>query len=351
MFRQSALLNFLIHRAHKHGWIAVFFIMLTCNLAFAQSLDKSITPFDVQALSKANQAQSDNSASNSASVDLAYGAFQRGYYITAFQEAMKRVNANALDAPAMTLVGELYAEGLGIKKNSEEALRWYRLACLQNNREACFAEALLYLQGNGVTQNKVEAKTLFEKAASQDHAGAWYNLGVMALEGEGANPQPDFVRAAMSFTKGAELGDMDAAYSLAILYKEGRGVEKNLAAAEKWLHIAADGKNISAEVEYAIMLFRNNEAKGENADPSVDVRAARYLIEAASRHNPVAENRLARLFAAGRGVPKDYIASAKWHVLARASGIEDAWLDGILNSLSPQDKDRVEAAVSREIGP
>src|SRR5690349_25063785 len=36
--------------------------------------------------------------------DFAFGAYQRGYYLTAFAEATKRVNANA-DPRSMTLLG------------------------------------------------------------------------------------------------------------------------------------------------------------------------------------------------------------------------------------------------------
>src|SRR5262249_6273356 len=45
--------------------------------------------------------------------DLVYGAFQRGYFLTAFALATNRVT-NAADAKAMTLLGELYANGLGV---------------------------------------------------------------------------------------------------------------------------------------------------------------------------------------------------------------------------------------------
>ena len=45
--------------------------------------------------------------------DLAFGAFQRGLYLTAFQIAMSRAQRG--DAASSTLVGRLYAEGLGVK--------------------------------------------------------------------------------------------------------------------------------------------------------------------------------------------------------------------------------------------
>ena len=47
-----------------------------------------------------------------ANVDLMFGAFQRGSYLTAMAEATKRVQQN--DPKAMTLLGELYAQGLGV---------------------------------------------------------------------------------------------------------------------------------------------------------------------------------------------------------------------------------------------
>jgi hypothetical protein len=47
-------------------------------------------------------------AARAAEPDLAFGAFQRGYFITAFAEATKRVEANG-DPKAMTLLAEIYA--------------------------------------------------------------------------------------------------------------------------------------------------------------------------------------------------------------------------------------------------
>ena len=50
-------------------------------------------------------------------LDLAYGAYQRGYYITALGEARKRLAANPNDGPAMTLIGQLFDQGLGVPTN------------------------------------------------------------------------------------------------------------------------------------------------------------------------------------------------------------------------------------------
>ena len=64
----------------------------------------------------------------------------------------------------------------------------------------------------------------------------------------------------------------------------------------------------------------------------------------------MAQNRAARLLANGRGMPADRVEAMKWHLLARAAGIKDEWLDGVLDKLSAAEADKVEAAVRRHVG-
>src|SRR5207344_1485458 len=88
--------------------------------------------------------------------DLAYGAYQRGYYLTAFQEATKRVNDKA-DPRAMTLLAELYANGLGVPNNDGEAAKWYKLAADRGDREAMFGLAMFRFRGRGGPQDRGES--------------------------------------------------------------------------------------------------------------------------------------------------------------------------------------------------
>jgi TPR repeat protein len=273
--------------------------------------------------------------------DLAYGAYQRGYYVTAFREAMARVKANEQDAPAMTLIGQLYSEGLTVKRDPTEAARWFKLASDRGDRQATFQLAVAAFEGSGIAKDKAYAKQLFEKAAAQGHPGALYNLGVMAVENNGV--VPDFAKAADLFRRAALGGDPDAAYSLGILYKQGKGVPHDDAQAAEWLKRAADDHNAAGMVEYAIMLF-NGEGIGRD-----ETAGAHLMLKAAARNNPVAQNRIARILAAGRGLPKDMIEAMKWHLLARAGGLKDGWLDSQLAGLSNQEKQAVEEAVRRYV--
>ena len=86
--------------------------------------------------------------------------------------------------------------------------------------------------------------------------------------------------------------------------------------------------------------------KGKSKD---EAAAARYFMKAASTNNPVAENRLARLYVVGRGVPRNMIEAMKWHLLARSAGLPDEWLDGQLSRLTPAERAAVDEAVRKHV--
>ncbi len=84
-------------------------------------------------------------AATPANADAAYGAYQRGYFLTAFFEATKRAETG--DVKSMTLLGELYAQGLGVGNNDQKAIEWYRLAAARGDRDAMFALAMFNIGG------------------------------------------------------------------------------------------------------------------------------------------------------------------------------------------------------------
>src|SRR6516165_7720662 len=85
-------------------------------------------------------------AASDPEADLAYGAFQRGYYMTAFALATRRVEEKN-DVKAMTLLGEMYANGFGIDRNDKKAAEWYQFAADRGDREAMFALGMFHLGG------------------------------------------------------------------------------------------------------------------------------------------------------------------------------------------------------------
>ena len=273
--------------------------------------------------------------------DVAFGAMQRGNFVTAFREAMKRIEANANDGPAMTIVGELYRDGLGVRTDPSEAARWYKLAADRGDVQGAYAYALANLQARGVKEDRATGKKFLEQAAARQHIGALYNLGLLAAE----EKEPQFAAAAQFFRRAADLGSPDAAYALGLLYKEGRGVSKNEKTAVEWLRRAAAEHLVAAQVELGVAYFN-----GEGVETNESL-AASYFRRAAAANNPIAGNRLARILAIGRGVEKDLVEAMKWHVLARAAGIDDEFLDSQLATLTQPQRLAVDEAVKKHVGP
>ena len=118
--------------------------------------------------------------------DDAYGAFQRGYYLTALSLALPR--AERADPAAQTLIAEIYAKGLGVAQNVARASSWFALAAKNGDRLAAFELGMLYLNGDGVPKNPGKAADLFKQAADKGYPPAQYNLALMHVDGVDASP-------------------------------------------------------------------------------------------------------------------------------------------------------------------
>ncbi|RFB78710.1 tetratricopeptide repeat protein [Methylovirgula sp. 4M-Z18] len=284
-------------------------------------------------------------ASTERAPDLVYGAYQRGNYQLAMREALKRLNRNANDTAAMTMLGQLALEGTGVKQDFTQAEHWFRLAANLGDREAQYALGSMLLQGRGVAKNRTEARAWFEKASAQEQAGALYNLGIMTIEDVTVNQAPttELLRAAQYFRRSARAGNSDAAYALAVFYQEGRGVSPDPVQAAEWMRQCAEAHNLNGMVEYAIMLFNGDGVAKDEA------KAAKLFLKAAWMDDPLAENRVARIYATGRGLPQDLIQAGKWHVLARTAGVADQWLDDTLKQLTPDQWAEVQTQVRKFI--
>ena len=102
-------------------------------------------------------------AGSAANIDLAYGAYERGFYLTAFNLATQRAAQN--DAAAMTLLGELYAQGLGVGHDDKKAADWYRLGAEHGDPNAMFSLAMFNMAGRGGLNDHTTAVKLLEQAA------------------------------------------------------------------------------------------------------------------------------------------------------------------------------------------
>jgi len=263
-----------------------------------------------------------------------FAAYQRGNYLEAKQLAEVRAEKNK-DARAMTLLGEIYGEGIGVARNPQKSLEWFQSAANAGDIQATFALGMAHLQGAGVPRNKDEAAKLFRRAADKGHAHAAYNLALLYLEGQ-VFPQ-DFAEAAKLMRVAADKDIADAQHALAIFYQEGKGVPKDLKESVNWLRRAARLDHIPATIELSIALFNGN---GTEKD---EVNAALAMRRAALKGNPLAQNRYARMLNAGRGVDKNVPEAMAWHLMARLQQVSDPMLDGVFGGLNEEEKKRAEA--------
>ncbi len=260
-------------------------------------------------------------------VDEAYGAYQRGYYLTALALALPRAEKD--DAAAETLIAEIYAHGLGVAVDLKRAASWYALADKNGDVAATFALGLLYQDGQGVPKNRAKAAELFKKAADAGYPEAQYNMALLYVEG--AFAEPNLQKAAQLMKSAAESGIAEARYNYGIMLTEGAGVAPNPAEGAKQIRMAAEAGLTEAQIEYATMRYM-----GDGVDRDVKDAAAWYK-RAANGGNPVAQNRYAKLLASGEGTDRDLQSAAMWRALARRQGLNDPELDDLLVAISKED--------------
>lgn len=265
-------------------------------------------------------------------VDEAYGAYQRGYFLTALDLALPRAEKG--DASAQTLIAEIFSKGLGVPENLVGAADWYEMASQNGDPLATFELAMLYQDGRGVEKDRKRAAELFQIAADAGNMSAKYNLGLLHVEGVYA--EPSLTKAAQLIGEAADSGITEARYDYAGMLAEGAGIAPDPKGAAEQLRRAAEDGLVAAQVEYATVLYLG---KGVPVDRAA---AASWYARAADGGNPVAQNRYAKLLAAGEGVALSLEDAAMYRALARRQGLKDPQLDKLLVSIGPAELARAE---------
>ncbi|SOC36956.1 hypothetical protein SAMN05892877_103297 [Rhizobium subbaraonis] len=269
-------------------------------------------------------------------VDDAYGAFQRGFYLTAMELALPRAQSG--DAAAQTLVAELFEQGLGVKRDRKQAAFWYKQSAEGGDPAGMFKYALLLMDGRQVERDRKKADEYMKRAADAGNSSAQFNYGQMLVAD---TPGENGLRAALPYyEKSAEQGIADAQYALSQLYSNLQGLPpEKTARAREWLLRAARAGYDTAQLDLGIWLV--NGVAGDR-----DYEAGfRWLKRAADGGNVVAQNRLAYLYINALGTRPDPVEAAKWFVLSRRAGLNDAGLeDFYLGLTDEQQKAAISAA-------
>lgn len=268
--------------------------------------------------------------------DAAYGAFQRGYYLTALNLAKPRAENG--DGAAQTLIAEIYARGLGVARDEKEAAKWYAKAAEQGIPEAQFQYALLLIDGRYVEKDEEKAYELMKAAADRGNHLAEFNFAQMVMNREFGFESTK--KAVAYYERAAEAGLADAQYAMSQVYANGIGGKPaDEAEARRWLELAARQNFDTAQLDLGTWLV---EGRGGKADPEAGFG---WLKQAAEGGNVAAQNRLAKLYRSGVGTEADPVAAAAWYVLARRAGLVDPSMEDFLQGLTEdQRKKAIEEA-------
>ena len=228
----------------------------------------------------------------------------------------------------MTLLGELYANGFGVANDDKKAAEWYKLAADRGDREAMFALAMFRFAGRGGPRDRDDGARLLAAAAKLGHAAAAYDLGLLYLEGQ-QFPQ-DFTRAAELFRTAARAGSPEAQYALATLYKEGRGVAKDpqeTATAAGRRRPGRQPRRDGRIRDRAVQRHRRRQGRDSGRRAAAEGRAARQPDRAEPPGAHAGER---------RGIAADPTEAVKWHLISKAGGDSDPYLDDFAGRQTPR---------------
>ncbi len=196
-----------------------------------------------------------------------------------------RALAEAGVARAQRELARLHASGRGVPRDPEAAVFWYRKAAENGDLPAMRALAGMLLAGEGTPRNPVAALGWYRLAAEKNDLSAMRRLGRLLVRGgEGIGADP------------------------------GTGIA--------WLRKAAERGHLSAQLDLAEALA----VRGRPGDAVAAARWYRRAIATLERDHRLGDARaseqLARLHAAGKGVPESARRAAAYYRRALERGRE-----------------------------
>ena len=177
---------------------------------------------------------------HAAALEDGRAAFEAGDYTEALRLLMPPARGG--DPAAQRTIGTMYAQGLGVPLDLDEAARWFRRAAVQGDEKArmnLLWLAQMYRAGDGVPQDCPRALAMMKELTALGHLPSQVNLGSLYIEGCGEIPAD--VTAGIRLTReAAEKGDPMAQANLGACCARGLGVEQDYGAAMQWYRKAAE---------------------------------------------------------------------------------------------------------------
>jgi TPR repeat protein len=250
----------------------------------------------------------------------------RGHHYGTALPLLKKA-AESGDAVSQGLLGQIYAMGLGVPTDVKEARQWFELAAAQDDPGGIAGRGWSLLYGHGVAPDPERGVAYLRQAADRGDAFGHTYLA-MAYE-NGLGTARNDAEAARQYAFATEELPL-AAYRLARMYRDGRGVERSPDEAMRWARKAADvgyyngmcllGNLLGARYEQA-----RGRARPGAAAPDDDAReAVRWYRKAAEDQVSCGELGLGYMYYYGYGIEASYDQAVAYYERAAAHGDETA---------------------------
>ena len=193
---------------------------------------------------------------------------------------------------------------------SNEEVR-YIVESLSNNgdAEAMVRLSRMYRHGKGIEKNQDKAIEWLEKAVKKD--SKWeLELVDNLLE---TNSLDNHIKAYGICIPLAELGDSRAAEGIGRIYRDGKGVNKNIDNAIKYMRVASEGGIQQARNALVSMLL--NRGKDDDLKEALGIASDFLKYE-----NPGLAVHLSRMYRDGKGVEKSINYAIKYMAIATSLG-------------------------------
>jgi TPR repeat protein len=232
-----------------------------------------------------------------------------------FEQRVKQAETG--DARVQFDIAEHYDFGIETQRNSQEALRWYKLSAdaQYTPAEAVYGEILRSGEtpgGHEISVNTDLALTYTQRASQKQHPVGLYNLGVhykygIGIPKDSSKAQQLFAQAFPLMKNLADSGWFVAIDDIANMYSLGYGTQTNDSIAFQWYRKSAEQGNVTAQLRLG-----GRYAYGDGV-PKDATEAVKWYRKAAEQGNAYAQFKLGEKYYFGEGVPKDATEAVKWY--------------------------------------
>lgn len=195
------------------------------------------------------------------------------------------------------------------QEDRKEAFTWMKTCADEGNPDAMLQLANMYRDGNGTVKDTKQYIKYLESSA--DYGNFWAIKGLAEIYLTGKIVMKDDKKAFDYYLKGALQGNGGMQYQIAVMYRDGIGIEKNIAESEKWFAIFSN----SILANYQIMAADQLKL----FDIDTNATPEELLVKAASVYNLRAINTLGNMYRGDSVLPANkekareyYLMAAQW---------------------------------------